>query len=73
VTASGGTQTLATINDVAIAQIAATVTASGGTQTVASNVFLNQVAAIVTASGGTQAVATVQQASSSGFFALFFT
>lgn len=61
VTASGGTQAIATVNDVAITQVGATVTASGGTQAIATvnKVAISQVAATITASGGTQAVATV--------------
>jgi hypothetical protein len=60
ITATGGTQSIATVNNVSISQIAATITASGGTQSVATvnNVSISQVGATITASGGTQAVST---------------
>jgi hypothetical protein len=62
VTATGGTQTVATTQLGTVTQVAATVTASGGTQTLASSnlVSLAQVAATVTASGGTQVLASSQ-------------
>lgn len=61
VTATGGTQVLATSNFATLAQLAATVTATGGTQTTATSNFVSliQVAATVTTSGGTQVIATV--------------
>lgn len=66
-TATGGTQAVATVRDVAIAQVAANLTATGGTQAVAAIVVasasITQVAANLTATGGTQAVASVQKVS----------
>lgn len=62
VTATGGTQAVATTNFGAVTQSAANVTATGGTQvvsaTVIASVSITQVAANITATGGTQAVAT---------------
>lgn len=65
VTATGGTQTVATPLSTSVTQVAATVTATGGTQTVATvnNVTIAQVAATVTASGGTQIIVTLQNSS----------
>lgn len=65
VTATGGTQAVATTNIGAVSQVAATVTATGGTQAVSAGVLasasVTQVHASVTATGGTQAVASVQK------------
>lgn len=65
VTATGGTQTIATVRNVAVTQVAATVTASGGTQVVSAGAVVNatvtQVAATVTATGGTQVVTASQK------------
>lgn len=58
-TATGGTQSVATVNDVAIAQSHATLTATGGTQVVTTNAAIAQSYATLTATGGTQVVATV--------------
>lgn len=67
VTAAGGTQVIATVNNVSITQVAANVTASGGTQTVAAVVIasasITQVAANVTSTGGTQVITTVNNVS----------
>lgn len=63
-TATGGTQAVASVSSVSIAQVAANLTATGGTQAVAAVVIasasITQVAANLTATGGVQAVATVQ-------------
>ena len=60
VTATGGTQSVATTRIAAVTQSAATVTATGGTQSVASvqNASVTQVAGTVTATGGTQVITT---------------
>lgn len=65
VTATGGTQAIATIQNISISQSAATVTATGGTQGVVGQQFqtVTQVAANITATGGTQAVASIQDVS----------
>lgn len=65
VTATGGTQTIATVNNIAITQAAAVVTAAGGTQSVngVNNIAISQVAAAITATCGTQAVAVIVSAS----------
>lgn len=57
VTATGGTQSVATIQDSSVSQLAATVTATGGTPS--TNVGTSQLAATVTASGGTQTIAAL--------------
>ncbi len=61
VTATGGTQTVASVNIVAISQSAANVTANGGTQVVAavSYVTVDQVAGVITATGGIQLVGVI--------------
>lgn len=68
VTASGGTQTLATSNFATVSQLAGSVTAVGGTQVImagsgSTNASITQLAASVIASGGTQTLATVNNAS----------
>lgn len=59
--ADGGGNTVAAVNNVSIAQSAATLTFTGGTQVIATvnNVAISQLAATITFAGGTQAVATV--------------
>lgn len=64
VTASGGTQTVASIQIASVSQVAANVISTGGTQAVVAvataNASITQVAGSVTALGGTQTIATVQ-------------
>lgn len=64
-TATGGTQSVASVGDISIIQSAATVTATGGTQVVVSQQFqtVAQIAANITATGGTQAVTSIQDVS----------
>lgn len=59
-TATGGTQSVATVNDVSLSQAAATLTTTTGTQAVTSiqNVAISQSAATLTATTGTQIVQT---------------
>lgn len=59
-TATGGTQTIATVNYISISQSAGTLTATGGTQVVKTNSSTAQVAGNLTATGGTQIVAAVR-------------
>lgn len=61
VTATGGTQTVASVQKQSVAQVAGSVTATGGTQTTATvNIAaVSQAAGTVTATGGTQTVAAV--------------
>jgi hypothetical protein len=58
-TFTGGTQSIATVQDVATSQSAATLTFTGGTQSVATvqNSAVSQSGATLTLTGGTQAVA----------------
>lgn len=61
VTATGGTQTAASVQKQSVAQVAGSVTATGGTQTTATvNIAaVSQAAGTVTATGGTQTVTAV--------------
>lgn len=60
-TATGGTQSVATVQDASVSQTAATITATGGTQAIATvnDVNVTQSSANLTAVGGTQSVSTV--------------
>lgn len=62
-TLTGGTQTVATVDDVSIAQTAAILTMTGGTQTATTNSSIAQVSATLTLTGGTQAIASIQDVS----------
>lgn len=61
-TATGGTQSVATIQDATVSQAAATLTATGATQSIATirDVSLSQAAALLTATGGTQSVSGIR-------------
>jgi hypothetical protein len=61
-TATTGTQTLATVNYATVSQVAATLTVTGGSQGIQGiqDVALSQVAATITATTGTQSVAAIQ-------------
>lgn len=61
-TATGGTQVVAVVQDASVAQVRAALTATGGVQAVASvqKVAIAQAHATLTATGGTQVVASVR-------------
>ena len=62
-TFTGGTQSIATVQDTAVAQSAATLTFTGGTQVSQTLASVTQSAATLTFNGGTQSAASVQDVS----------